>query len=187
MTTPTSPLATPIAQRLVFDLVRGEVRDHDRRYLLMRPDVLMGMLQLLDDTARAQALCAFADSTARHGKRSILAYLDGLAGRGAGDGNALLDLICETSPALGWGRWDFERSGDGLVLNVFNSPFAAGYGSAVQPVCAPIAGMFRTVAAIVLGQPVRVQETACAAVHPHATCRFVARPALASNEEGDLT
>nr|WP_256094939.1 V4R domain-containing protein [Paraburkholderia nodosa] len=145
------------------------------------------MLQLLDDTARAQALCAFADSTARHGKRSILAYLDGLPGRGAGDGNALLDLICETSPALGWGRWDFERSGDGLVLNVFNSPFAAGYGSAAQPVCAPIAGMFRTVAAIVLGQPVRVQETVCAAVHPHATCRFVARPALASNEEGDLT
>ncbi|MEX3985174.1 V4R domain-containing protein [Paraburkholderia sp. EG287A] len=187
MTTQTSPLTTPIAQRLVFDLVRGEVRDHDRRYLLMRPDVLMGMLQLLDDTTRSQALCAFADSTAQHGKRSILAYLDGLPGRGAGDGNALLDLICETSPALGWGRWDFERSGDGLVLNVFNSPFAAGYGSAAQPVCAPIAGMFRTVAAIVLGQPVRVQETACAAVDPHATCRFVARPALESDEEGDLT
>ncbi|BDB26306.1 4-vinyl reductase [Cupriavidus sp. P-10] len=166
-------MATPLAQRLEFDTVRGEVRDQDRRYLLMRPDVLMGMLRLLDGAVRRDVLAAFAESTARHGRRSILAYLAGL---GAGGGESLQDLICQTSPALGWGRWDFERHGECLVLNVFNSPFAAGYGPSSQPVCAPIAGMFRTIAAIVLERPVQVEETACAAMEGHATCRFVARP-----------
>jgi predicted hydrocarbon binding protein len=165
----------PLAQRLQFDSVRGEVRDQDRRYLMMRPDVLMGMLRRLDDGARDVALAAFADSTAEHGKRSIMAYMESLAG----DSGALLDLIYQTSPALGWGRWDFERVDGGLVLNVFNSPFAAGYGTATRPVCAPIAGMFRTVAEIVLERPVQVEETACAAMQRHVTCRFVARPAVA--------
>lgn len=176
MKTVATTLAEPLAQRLAFDLVRGEVRDQDRRYLMMRPDVLMGMLRRLDDGTRDLALAAFADATAEYGKRSILAYLESLPGA-AGE---LLDLICQTSPALGWGRWDFERIEDGLVLNVFNSPFAAGYGAATQPVCAPVSGMFGTVAEIVLARPVQVEETTCAAMHGHAICRFVARPATAS-------
>lgn len=173
-------LHTPLPRRLVFDLVRGEVRDQDRRYLMMRPDVLMGTLRLLDAEARCAVLAAFADSIATHGKRSILAYLAGLD---IGDKDALLDLVCQTSPALGWGRWDFARLADGLALHVFNSPFAAGYGAATHPVCAPIAGMFRTIAEIVLECPVEVEEAACAAMHEHAVCRFVARVPMAGNDE----
>ncbi|GLC95060.1 hypothetical protein Tamer19_44680 [Cupriavidus sp. TA19] len=87
-------MATPLAQRLEFDTVRGEVRDQDRRYLLMRPDVLMGMLRLLDGAVRRDVLAAFAESTARHGRRSILAYLAGLGagGRGGAAGPDLPDL-----------------------------------------------------------------------------------------------
>lgn len=174
-------LETPLAQRLVFDAQRGEVRDQDRRYLLMRPDVLMGTLHLLDDETRACVLAAFAESAAMHGGRSIQAYAAGLgaaAGDGSDGGDALLDLVRRTSPALGWGCWDLERSGDGLALAVANSPFAAGYGRAVQPVCTPIAGILRALAETVLGCPVRVEETACAAIDGHATCRFVARPGV---------
>ncbi|SPA47831.1 V4R domain-containing protein [Cupriavidus taiwanensis] len=174
MTTVAARLETPLAQRLQFDAQRGEVRDQDRRYLLMRPDVLMGTLRLLDDATRACVLAAFAESAAVHGRRSILAYVAGL---GPDAGEALLDLIRRTSPALGWGCWDLARRGNGLVLAVANSPFAAGYGPAAQPVCAPIAGMFRTIAETVLACPVQVEETACAAMGGHDTCRFVARPA----------
>ncbi len=173
MTTVAAALDAPLAQRLVFDTQLGEVRDHDRRYLLMRPDVLMGTLRLLDDEMRACVLAAFAESAAVHGKRSILAYVAGL---GPDAGAALLDLIRRTSPALGWGCWELERRGDALSLAVTNSPFAAGYGAAIQPVCAPIAGIFRTIAEVVLAGPVQAEETTCAAVGGHATCRFVARP-----------
>lgn len=183
MTSIATTLAVPLAQRLLFDLTRGEVRDHDRRYLMMRPDVLMGMLRRLGDDARDVALAAFADATAEHGQRSIQAYLESLPG----GGDALLDLIYQTSPALGWGRWDFERLDGGLALNVFNSPFAAGYGVADRPVCAPISGMFRTIAGIVLGHAVQVEEIACAAMQAHATCRFVARPAAGAAVQGAST
>ncbi|MDK3025980.1 hypothetical protein QO239_25600 [Cupriavidus taiwanensis] len=174
MNTVAAPLDTPLAQRLQFDTQRGEVRDQDRRYLLIRPDVLMGTLRLLDDDMRACVLAAFAESAAAHGRRSIQAYVAAL---GPDAGDALLDLVRRTSPALGWGCWNIARRGDGLALAVANSPFAAGYGPAHQPVCAPIAGMFRTIAETVLACPVRVTETACAAMGGDATCRFVAVPA----------
>ena len=166
---------TTLVQRLVFDQARGEVRDQDRRYLLMRPDVLMGTLRQLDDGTRSEVLAAFADSTAIHGTHSIIAYLSTLEADGEDGARALLSLIRETSPALGWGRWAFAPVEDGLALTVANSPFAAGYGPATQPVCAPIAGMFRTVAGVVLGNAVAVEETACAAMGDHDECRFIAR------------
>lgn len=166
---------TTLVQRLEFDQARGEVRDQDRRYLLMRPDVLMGTLRQLDDGTRREVLAAFADSTAIHGMHSIIAYLSGLEAAGEDGARALLSLIRETSPALGWGLWDFAPVEEGLGLTVANSPFAVGYGPASEAVCAPIAGMFRTVAGIVLGSAVEVEETACAAMGHHAECRFIAR------------
>jgi hypothetical protein len=70
---------TSIVDRLVFDRARGEVRDQNRRYLLMRPDVLMGMLLRLSDPVRTEALTALAESTAINGKRSIVAYMESIA------------------------------------------------------------------------------------------------------------
>ena len=78
---------TRLAQRLAFDAQRGEIRDQARRYLLLRPDVLMGMLLRLDPPARQAALGAFAASVAQHGRDSVLAYLDRLGG----DRGRLLD------------------------------------------------------------------------------------------------
>jgi hypothetical protein len=77
-----------LAGRLTIDAARGEIRDQGRRYLMLRPDVLMGMLRGLDGQARQAALDALAASVARHGRDSVLAYLDQLEG----DRVALLPL-----------------------------------------------------------------------------------------------
>ena len=161
----------PLSKRLVFDLAAGEVRDDDRRYLLMRADVLMGALTRLHVKDRLRVLHALADSTAANGGKSLRAYQS----ESRPTPSQLLEIVRDSAAALGWGRWEFDSEPGMLVLKVENSPFAAGFGHSSGPVCAPISGMLRSVAEIVLNTPVEVDETACAAQGAGGICRFVAR------------
>jgi predicted hydrocarbon binding protein len=157
--------------RLAFDPDAGTLYDGEIRYLMIRPDALMGLFKLLPAARRAEALDAFANSVCEHGGRSAQKY----RAMGAVDGDKLLAVIVETAPQLGWGSWTFvERAADRLVLEVRNSPFAQGHGRHAAPVCAPIAGMLRAVAGLVLGGATTAEETGCAC-QGEPSCRFVAR------------
>ena len=148
----------------------GTIHDGPRRYLMMRPDVLMGALRRLPGAVRAQAAEAFADSVAEHGTDSIRAYFR-LVGE---DPSALLAATVRAAADLGWGTWRFEPGRDRLALRVERSPFAEGFGASEVPVCSPIAGMLRAVAAVSTGIDGEVRELRCVACGaPH--CAFEAR------------
>jgi len=158
-------------RRLRFDLARGELRDGDTRYVMLREDSLMGLFKRLPDRARANAFKAFAASVTEHGARSAARYR--ARNRNAGE---LLATITATAPQLGWGVWRFSRTETGeLHLEVTNSPFAHGYGASSVAVCAPIAGMLGAVASILFDAPVLAQEHLCASAGGD-ICRFSARP-----------
>lgn len=163
-------MAKRLLDRLVHDTDAGEVRDGDIRYLMFRTDAVMGLFKRLPEAARREALAALANSIEENGGRSAAAY------RASGAaGSALLDVIVETAPQLGWGTWTFvERGPERLVLEVRNSPFVHGFGQSTMPICAPITGMLRAVSAMVLDGPTAVEEAACAA-QDHQVCRFIAR------------
>jgi predicted hydrocarbon binding protein len=154
-------------ERLTWDLETGEVRDGEVRYLLIRPDTLMGMFALLPPAARAEALEAFRRSTAEHGRKSAARYQT----MGADDAERLIATIEATAPQIGWGRWRIAREADALTLEVANSPFVAGSGPSEAPVCAPISGMFAAVSNLIAGAELRAEETACAAAGA-SHCRF---------------
>jgi uncharacterized protein len=158
-------------ERLAFDEARGEIRDQSRRYLLIRPDALMGVFRRLPEPSRTEALQALADSILEQGSDSARAYR---AHHGA-DGEALAHLVADTAPQLGWGLWRFEIADGQVGLTVANSPFAAGYGRADKPVCHPIVGMLRAVSTLVFGREGEALEAECAACGADA-CRFAARP-----------
>ena len=158
--------------RLTFDGARGEYRDGDIRYLMMRPDALMGLFAELPEAARGEALAALAHSVARFGGRSARSY----RAAGAATPAALLDSIAATAPQLGWGVWELRLEDDALHLTVENSPFAAGFGASAQPVCAAVTGMLRAVGELVFGGEVSAAEDSCAATGA-ACCRFTARRA----------
>jgi predicted hydrocarbon binding protein len=166
-----SPATPTFRERLAFDESAGEIRDQTRRYMLIRPEALMGVFRRLPPTARMAALDAFTESIVEQGSDSARAY------RAMGDQDAatLLDTIAATAPQLGWGRWRFNADSDLIRLEVRNSPFAAGFGPAEHPVCHAIVGMLRAVGGIALGRPVIARETACAAMGAD-ICRFEARP-----------
>jgi uncharacterized protein len=167
--------------RLAFDPTRGEYRDGEIRYMMIRPDALMGMIAELPAATRPLALEAFARAIRRFGGRSARAYRD----RGAADPAALLGVIEATAPELGWGVWRLVHTPDRLALTVENSPFAAGAGPGEAPVCAPIRGMLAAVGGFALDGEVEVTETECAAAGAPC-CRFTVtraappRPAAAA-------
>lgn len=166
-----------LRSRLQWHDEQGALHDGPRRYLMMRPDVLMGALLALDDAARAAMLDAWAASTCRHGGASLQAYARQLGG----DRQALIDATVDAAADLGWGRWTVQAAAGGLQLQVAHSPFvdgwrAAGGGPAPQPVCAPVRGLF-TALLSAMGTPgATVEESRCAAMHiaTDAVCRFVA-------------
>jgi uncharacterized protein len=154
-----------------LDAARGEWRDGNTRYLLIRDDSLMGMFRRLPPPARGQALVAMAAAVAEAGGRSAARYREA----DPSGAEALLRQVGEVAARLGWGVWRFERGAAGeLSLEVANSPFAAGFGDSAEPVCAPIAGMLEAVATMVMGRPAVAEEISCGAAGG-GSCRFAAR------------
>lgn len=161
----------PFRERLTWEPAHGEIRDGEIRYLMIRPDALMGLLHHLPAAMRGPVLAAFAASVQAHGGGSARKYRE----MGAAAPAALLEVIAATAPQLGWGCWRFaEIAADRLCLDVVNSPFADGHGPSDGPVCAPVAGMLAAVAGMVLDGSATVEETACQAAGAPA-CRFEAR------------
>ena len=188
-------------ERLRFDTANGQVLDDQRRYLLLRTDVLMGLFDGLSETMRAEALRAFGRSVAEHGADSVRAYA-------ASAGTAALPAMMEDAAAsLGWGRWRIETAAAperrainavaaeptaddpadaSLNLQVDNSPFAAAATPGTGPACHAIAGMLEALAAALWNEPAHAREIHCAAVHGGRTCRFEATPALAVDERASI-
>ena len=143
------------------------------RYMMIRPDALMGLFARLPETERLAALEALAASITENGGKSAASY----AGAGLKEADRLIRTIMQTAPQLGWGEWQLTRHADGLDLYLSNSPFVAGYGRADHPVCAPVRGMLAALVSQIFGQNAAVEETECAAVTGGEKCCFTARMA----------
>jgi hypothetical protein len=169
----------PLHQRLHFDTAHGAVFDGDRRYVLVRADVLMATFDALPGGAREEALRAFGHAVATQGSGSVRAYLDAVGA------DALPAMLEGAAASLGWGRWHLrgrdETAPDdtapdrALHLEVENSPFAAASLRRGEPACHAIAGMLEGVAAALWRAPAQARETHCAAAHgARGPCRFLA-------------
>lgn len=148
----------PLHERLAFETSLGQVMDADRRYVLLRADVLMGVFDLLPEPARDQAQAAFAESVFRFGSGSVRAYAD-LSDPGS---NKLFAAVAAGAASLGWGVWEFDLGDRTCQLTVRNSPFAAATGLQ-RPACSPILGMLRAVCEHAWKAECVVEEVVCCA------------------------
>lgn len=164
-------------QRLNIIPEKGELRDGAIRYLMMRPDVLMGMFARMSDAARDEALSALTASVVENGGKSVKAYRDS----GAVDPTAMMAIITDISGELGWGVWSFDTiSPERIDITVANSPFADGIGHSDKPICAPITGMLTAVGPLLLNcEAVEVVEVVCRAQTRQGPCRFTLKRAKA--------
>ena len=100
--------------RLKANTDAGEIHDRDIRYLMIRPDSLMGLFRILDPGKRELALGAFSDSVKMHGKNSAESYQQ----LGVSEAGSLLASISETASQLGWGKWSFDTDFENQILDV---------------------------------------------------------------------
>ncbi len=156
------------------DDAEGEILRSGVRYLMMRPDVLMGVAHELPDREAALFLQALEQSAFRNAQASFQQYRV----RAQPGADELLRLSLSMAAHLGWGVWsiDFARATDAgragpPELIVRNSPFAAGYGASSFPVCSAIAGALKAILLVAYGTAVEVREIACTAQGAPA-CRF---------------
>ncbi len=151
-----------------FDEISGDVSDGSIRYLLMRPDVLMGMFAKLEGDELINALSALEQSTRENGRASMLEYRK----LNFGSQDEALRFFCQSAARLGWGRFDYEWNAAGLpVFKVANSPFVAGYGASDIGVCAPISGILGAFLQVFFDESMSVREVECAAQGGD-DCRF---------------
>src|SRR3546814_208836 len=135
----TERIAMP-AQSFEFDTQTGSVRDGGIRYLMMRPDVLMGVGTALGSID--QFVNALTESAFQNARASFEVYRR----NGLLDFDGALQRAGEFAAWLGWGRWfvAYLENGNVVVL-VRHSPFAYGLGRCDRPLCAPIVGVLRAV------------------------------------------
>jgi len=185
---PSPALKPRLRERLQHDAAQGAWYDGPRRYLVLRPDSLMGALRGLDVATRANVFETLAQSLQCHGGDSLRAYAASLGA----DSGAMIRATVDAAADFGWGRWTIERHDGSLELVVRHSPFAAGWlaagktapgqsssaassatsaGTDTPAVCAPILGMFAALAETLGERALQVRETECAA-QGHALCRF---------------
>lgn len=165
---------------LSHDPAAGTIHDDQVRYVLIRPDVLMGVARELDGVAPQRFLAALEASVFRHVQASLAGYQQN--GR-LEDRDALASIV-PIAGSLGWGAWTVRRQPDGAsIVEVRGSPFAAGFGASPAPVCTPIRAVLRALTLASTGTESAVIEQHCCAQGGE-VCRFhvspshpVARPA----------
>jgi len=160
-----------LRQRLTWDQPSGAILDADRRYVMLRADVLMGMFASLPPEQRTQALESLQASVRHHGGASARAY----HANGASDVASFLQVMADSAADLGWGAWRFG-AGDAATptLTVQDSPFATASMGSDRPVCHAITGMLEAVSALVTGEPKTFRETRCASMGAPC-CEFQAK------------
>lgn len=149
-----------ILKRMNWDEGKGQILDQDRRYVLLRADVLMGLFDQLEGTTeRRKALEAFQQSVTLYGSNSVEAYW----GEIDHDADRLLNSMMTISAQLGWGVWSLlNRSNNSIKLEVFNSPFAMSTSIKGQTVCYPIKGIMLAMGKLIFNGEVKVVEDKCA-------------------------
>jgi len=150
-----------LQERLVWDHDAGAILDADRRYVMLRADVLMGLFTALPPAQREQALASLQASVRDHGGASARAY----QASGARDPGPFLQVMAQAAADLGWGVWQLRLDEAGMpVLTVKNSPFATAVAGSDRPVCHAITGMLEAVSALVAGHANTYRETRCASM-----------------------
>lgn len=150
-----------ILSHVVFDAENGALILNGVRYLLIRPETIIGIQKASD--SKAMFVGGFEG-----GSRSAKKLRDekGLTPQ------ETLQAMCTMGTQIGWGKFKLlDFSENGFEFEVHSSPWAAAYGKSQVPVCHLVAGVFSGVASVIFGGDKKVKEIQCAACGA-GLCRF---------------
>ena len=128
---------------------RGGLTLGGARYLLIRPETLVG-LQKAVEGALGERAAACSPPEAARAARAAAASLGGSAEERVG-------RLLRIGGEIGWGEFALERlTATELSVSVRHSPVAESYGPSAAPVCHLTRGVLESLATATFGRPATV-------------------------------
>jgi predicted hydrocarbon binding protein len=151
-----------ILDQLDYDALAGAVRYKDVRYLLIRPETVIGFQKAIEEKNGLLSQNAFFQGGFSGGHLSAKKYseLNGFSDL------QLIDFMMKMGTEIGWGHFklqDFDSKKQHLSVIVEQSPFAAAYGESRSGVCHLIRGVPSGLASVLFNQNCVGSEIKCLA------------------------
>jgi predicted hydrocarbon binding protein len=151
-----------IIDQLMYDPASGVLTYRDVRYLLMRPETIVGFQKTIEKHSRTGAQEALFQGGYRGGYLSAKKYKEM---QNLSDSETI-NFMMTMGAEIGWGNfqlieYDFENRK--LKVRVKNSAFAEAYGDSTEGVCHLINGVISGLATVLFAQDFTASECECLA------------------------
>ena len=149
-----------IIDQLTYDPIWGALTYKDVRYVLIRPETIVGFQKTIEKHSRTGAQKALFQGGYQGGYLSAKKYKEM---QNLSDSETIRFMMT-MGAEIGWGNfqvveYDFESRN--LQIKVENSAFAEAYGDSTEGVCHLISGVLSGLATVLFGQDCAASETEC--------------------------
>jgi len=155
-----------IIDQLVYDPVSGALTYRDVRYLLIRPETIVGFQKAIEKQSQTRAIDALFEGGYQGGYLSAKKYkeIQNLSDKDT------INFMMAMGAEIGWGnfkldQYDFAKKK--LQISVEDSPFAAAYGDSSEGVCHLTRGVLCGLATILFSRSCTACEAECVAKGDH--------------------
>ena len=155
-----------ILDELEYNPASGALTYRDVRYLLIRPEAIVGFQKAIEKQSRAAARDALFQGGYQGGYLSAKKYkkMQNFSDR------ETLDFMMAMGAEIGWGNFtidEYDFDSKKLQIRVKNSPFAEAYGASTEGVCHLIRGVLCGLATILFSRSCAASEIECVAKGDH--------------------
>ena len=151
-----------IINQLVYDSASGALTYRDVRYVVIRPETIIGFQKTIEKHSREGARDALFQGGYQGGYLSAKKFKET---QNLSD-TETIDFMMTMGAQIGWGHFDlidYDFKNRKLQIRVLNSAFAGAYGDATEGVCHLINGVLSGLAAVLFGRNCMGSETECLA------------------------
>ncbi len=151
-----------IIDQLMYDPALGALTYRDVRYLLIRPETIVGFQKTIEKHSRTGAQEALVQGGYRGGYLSAKKYKEM---QNLSDSETI-SFMMTMGAEIGWGNFqliEYDIENRKLQIRVENSAFAEAYGDATEGVCHLISGVISGLASVIFSINCTASETQCLA------------------------
>ena len=151
-----------ILDELKYHQSSGALAYKGVRYMLIRPETIVGFQKTIEETSPRAAGDAIFQGGFRGGYLSAKTYKE----IHDFDSSQIIEFMMKMGTEIGWGRFavdEFDPERRTLQVTVENSPFAEAYGESSEGVCHLIRGVISGLATILFSGNCVASEVECLA------------------------
>ncbi|MBW2483689.1 MAG: hypothetical protein JRF38_27165 [Deltaproteobacteria bacterium] len=151
-----------ILDQLVYDPADGKLTYRDIRYVIIRPETIVGFQKAIEQHSRKSARDALFQGGYQGGYLSAQKFKEM---QNLSD-TQTINFMMTMGAEIGWGHFElieYDFESHNLQIRVNHSAFAEAYGDATEGVCHLINGVLSGLATVLFRRNCKGSETRCLA------------------------